>query len=609
MNPKLHLILALCLSPFFILHSSLAAERPNLLIILTDDMGYADLGCYGGKDIPTPHLDRLAAQGTRFTSGYVVAPICVPSRMGLMSGKFPARFGVFNNVYAPGQNQLWMQQTTLADVLKKSGYRTANIGKWHLSGNSSADSGNELGGFVFKPPHERGFDEFVGITGGGHHFWKGTELARLKDGKYERFKSPDYLTDFFGTEACEFIQRQKDGPWFLYLAFNAPHAPLDGLDEDQAAIEAKDISTDRRKYAAMVRAVDRNVGRVMEKLRELGLADNTLTIFLNDNGGGGNNAAEHTRNTAINRPHRGHKFDLWEGGVRVPFIAHWPGQVPAGKTYDGLVSSMDVFPTFASAAAAELPADLDGVNLLPFAKGEKTGHPHETLFWQQQVWARPNERKPGPSYPVPAYNLAVRRGPWKAIKLDQPFDGNNAPRAWELYDLSRDPAELNDLATEFPDKAKELSEAFFTWQKQMPKPVQLPAAAPAPKAPKAPPVKIIFDTDIGNDVDDALAMGVLHSLMTRGNCELLAVTTTKADKEAGPFVDLTAVLYAVLPDSGYFELSPAGQVTVEDDASTRFEPKESGGRDRFLILNDVLAARVKEALVQLSRQPPQIPRQ
>ena len=488
MQHTLKLLTAILLASLAALHAADAAkQKPNLVIIFTDDMGYADIGAYGCKDIPTPHLDRLAAEGTRFTSAYTVAPICVPSRMGLMSGKFPARFGVFNNVYEPEQNQLWMQQTTLADVLKSRGYRTANVGKWHLSGNSSGHSGNDLGGFQFKPPHERGFDEFVGITGGMNSFWKGTELARLKDGKYERFKSPDYLTDFFGTEACEFIQRvhtknqepatKNKEPFFLYLAFNAPHAPLDSHDEDQAAIEAGYISPDRRKYAAMVRAVDRNVGRVMDKLRELDLADNTLIVFTNDNGGGGNNASVHTRNTAINRPYRGHKFDVWEGGVRVPFIMHWPGQVPAGKTFDGIVSTVDVFPTFAKVANATMPGNLDGVDLMPFIQGKKTGHAHDTLCWQQRVWAKPNERKPGgPGYPALFYNLAVRSGDWKAIKLDQSFDGTNDSRAWELYDLSRDPAELNDLASEFPEKVKELSDAFFAWQKQMPEPVLMPTA-------------------------------------------------------------------------------------------------------------------------------------
>lgn len=457
--------------PFAIAES----PKPNLLILFTDDMGYSDIGCYGGKDIPTPHLDRLAAEGTRFTNAYTVAPICVPSRMGLMSGIFPARFGVFNNVYELNQNQIWMQQITLADVLKTHGYRTANIGKWHLSGNNSAGGDDDLGGFLFKPPHERGFDEFVGITGGMHEFWKGTGLARFQDGKYQRFESPDYLTDFFGAEACAFIERQRNDPWFLYLAFNAPHAPLHGLDDDQAAIEAKDISPDRRKYAAMVRAVDRNVGRVMDKLRTLGLDKNTLTIFTNDNGGGGNNAQVHTRNTAINRPHRGHKFDVTEGGVRVPFILHWPEHVPAAAIFDGITSTTDIFPTFVKASLSELPQSVDGVNLLPFVEGNRSDSPHKTLCWQQQVWPKPNERKPGPNQPVPAYNLAIRSGRWKAIKLDQPFDGSNDARAWELYDLAKDPAELNDIATEYPDKVKELSEAFFEWQQQMPRP--LPASA------------------------------------------------------------------------------------------------------------------------------------
>jgi arylsulfatase A-like enzyme len=503
MKQPLSLLTALLLIPLCTLHAvDVSRKQPNLLIIFTDDMGYADIGAYGCTDIPTPHLDRLAAEGTRFTSAYTVAPICVPSRMGLMSGKFPARFGVFNNVYTPEENRLWIQQTTLADVLKARGYRTANVGKWHLSGNNAKDTKDGLGGFDFKPPHERGFDEFVGITGGMHTFWKGTELARLKDGKYERFKSPDYLTDFFGTEACEFIQRvhtrnlepstQHQAPFFLYLAFNAPHAPLHGLEEDQAAVSAQDISPDRRKYAAMVRAVDRNVGRVMDKLRELGLAGNTLTVFANDNGGGGNNASSHTRNTAINRPYRGHKFDVQEGGVRVPFILHWPGQVPAGRTFDGIVSTTDVFPTFAKVASAPAESEitdgakdattLDGRDLIPFVRGEKSGHVHESLCWQQRVWSKPNERKPDPNYPsaIPpanvshlyGYNLAVRSGQWKAIKQDQPLQGSNNARAWELYDLSKDPAELNDLASEFPDKVKELSESFLAWQKQMPKPAQ-----------------------------------------------------------------------------------------------------------------------------------------
>lgn len=456
--------IALCALSFLCGSIHAAEQRPNLLIILTDDMGYSDIGPYGCQDIPTPNLDRLAKEGMRFTNAYTVSPICVPSRMGLMSGKFPARFGVFDNVYSVQQNRLWLEQVTLADVVKKRGYRTANIGKWHLSGNGAERVANDGVRFALKPPHERGFDEFVGITGGMSPFWKGTELVRFTEGKYVRFRAPEYLTDFFGTEACNFIQRNAGTPWFLYLAFNAPHAPLHGLEEDQIGMADQDISPDRRKYAAMVRAVDRNVGRVMDKLRELGLAQNTLTVFMNDNGGGGNNASGHTRNTAVNRPHRGHKFDVLEGGVRVPLIMHWPGQVPAGGTFAGIVSSTDVFPTFTRVAAAENPADLDGIDLMPFVLGERGGHVHPVLCWQQRVWARPNERKPGPADPVPLYNLAIRSDHWKAVKLDQSFDGTNPHRGWELYDLRRDPAELQDLASEFPDRVRELERLFLDWK-------------------------------------------------------------------------------------------------------------------------------------------------
>lgn len=443
-----------------------AAEprQPNLVILFTDDLGYADIGPYGCRDIPTPHLDALAAGGTRFTNAYTAAPICVPSRMALMTGKFPARFGLYDNEYTPEENRIWLEQTTLADVLKRQGYRTANVGKWHLSGNGD--------GFRFKPPHECGFDEFVGITGGMVDFWKGAKLVRLQDGGYEPFESPEYLTDFFGAEGCAFIERNKSRPFFLYLAFTAPHAPLQGLDEDQAAIEAADSSPDRRKYGAMVRAVDRSVGRVLDTLRTTGLLDDTIVVFLNDNGGGGNNVAGHTRNTAINRPFRGHKFDVWEGGMRIPFILHWPGRVPAGKVSDGVISSMDIFPTFAAAAGAQIPKDVDGVDLMPFVRGDRAGDVHETLCWQQKIWSRPNERKPGPGFPKPAFNLAIRSGHWKAVNQDQPFAGDAPGRGWELYDLRRDPAELNDLASEFPAKVAELEQAFFAWQRQMPKPVQ-----------------------------------------------------------------------------------------------------------------------------------------
>ncbi len=460
-----------------LISASSAAAKPNIIVILTDDMGYADLPLFGDSEIPTPNLDRLAASGVKLTNAHVSAPICVPSRMGLLTGRYQHRFGVYTNVYSPEENRLWVKERTLADELKAQGYRTANVGKWHLSGN-----GRPLP-WVLPGPHERGFDEFVGIEGGMDHFWVGTSLLRFENGDYVPFDAPEYLTDFFGHEAVAFIERQagktnrepstaNGEPFFLYLAFNAPHAPLHALDEDQAAITADWISPERRIYGGMVVAVDRNVGRVLDALEQHGLSEDTLVVFLNDNGGGGNNAAAHTRNTARNVPYRGHKFDLEQGGVRTPMIVSWPGTVPAGQTFAGLSSSLDIFPTALAAAGIETPTDreIDGVNLLPFLKGSQNGDPHDHLCWQQQLWARPNQRDPGVSIRT-LHQHAIRSGPWKAIRNDQPIDEGRAEsetrRPWELYDITRDHGELQDVATEYPEISERFAGQFAQWQAQM----------------------------------------------------------------------------------------------------------------------------------------------
>ena len=458
-----------------------AADRPpNIVVILTDDMGYSDLRKFGESEIETPHIDRLAAEGTRCTAAYTAAPICVPSRMALLSGRYPARFGIYDNIYGAPLNRIWIEQRTIGEMLEAGGYHTAAVGKWHLSG---------AGDFDYAPPHDRGFDEYVGIPQGMSGYGPGTAVQRLVAGRYEKATAPEYLTDFFGTEACDVIRRAGDAPLFLYLAFNAPHAPLEASKDDLAAVAGADAGIDRRRYAAMLRAIDRNVGRVMEALRIRGLDRDTLTIFLNDNGGGGGNAPSHTRNTARNLPFRGHKFDVFEGGVRVPFIVHWPGRVAAGDQYTGVASSMDVLPTCLAAAGLAVPHDLDGVDLMPFLRGERSGDPHPVLCWEQRQWSRPNERKPAAGAPKPAYGLAVRSGRWKAVRQDQPFGGGgDDARPWELYDLDRDPAELADLAVELPAKTRELADAFTAWQQKMTPPLRLPPreAATAPVRPAAP---------------------------------------------------------------------------------------------------------------------------
>jgi len=434
-----------------------AETKPNVIVIVTDDMGYADLPAFGNSEIPTPNIDRLVQSGVQLTQAYATAPICVPSRMGLLTGRYQQRFGVYTNVYSPEENRLWLEETTLAGALKRHGYRTGLIGKWHLSGNKLPWS--MIG------PDQRGFDEFVGIGGGMSDYWKGAALLRYEKGGYQAFEAPEYLTDFFGHEAEAFIRNHADKPFFLYLAFNAPHAPLHALEQDEKAVTADWISPERRTYGGMVVAVDRNVGRVLDALVEHRLEKNTLVIFVNDNGGGGNNAQWHTRNTARNLPFRGHKYDVQEGGVRVPMIIRWPGELPAGGRFHGLASTLDVFPTALAAASVSHPADreCDGVNLLPYLKGAAQGDPHEFLYWQQLHIDRPNQRPP--SAPD-LHQFAVRSGKWKAVKLDQQPEGSDS-RAWELYDLSRDPGELQDVATEFPEVTTTLAKQFASWQRGM----------------------------------------------------------------------------------------------------------------------------------------------
>jgi arylsulfatase A-like enzyme len=334
-----------------------AARRPNIVLVLADDLGYADLGFQGAKDIPTPNLDRLAAGGMRCTNGYVSHPFCSPTRAGLMTGRYQQRFGYESNPYydTSGTVQgLPLTETTLPQVLRESGYSTGQIGKWHLG---------------FTPQHHplrRGFAESFGFLGGGHDYFK------AQSGNANEYMMPierngnvvnekEYLTDAFSREACAFVRRHAKDPFFLYLAYNAPHTPQQASKEylDRFA----NITDPKRKLcAAMVSAMDDGVGRLLETLRELELESDTLVFFLSDNGGLEENGTQNT-------PLRGTKGQVNEGGIRVPFIMRWPGQIAAG-TYNQPVISLDIFPTAVAVAGLTLkPAvrdKLDGVNILPY---------------------------------------------------------------------------------------------------------------------------------------------------------------------------------------------------------------------------------------------------
>jgi arylsulfatase A-like enzyme len=326
-------------------------------------------------------------------------------------------------------------------------------------------SGNSREEWVQAGPLERGLDEYVGFRGGGNDYWKGSKMFRND----KPFESPMYLTDYLGSEACEFIDRNKNHPFFLYLAFNAVHSPMHALDSDQNRFpDVKDEN--RRIYDGMLVSLDRSIGRVLNKLAELGLGENTIVVFLNDNGGGGSTTryAKHSRNFANNAPLKGHKFDVFEGGVRVPMIIRWPGHVPKGEVYRKIVSSTDIFPTLVQAAGLQMPEGqpTDGVNLLPFIQGENTSKPHEWLCWQNRSWLPKTEG--GFVVPTPrVHNSAIRKGNWKLVRLNEKLESGDPPPAWRLYDLTKDIGERNDVAAQNEGRVKELSAFFDTWRSSM----------------------------------------------------------------------------------------------------------------------------------------------
>ena len=432
--------------------------RPNIVLILSDDMGYSDLPKFGKSEIPTPNIDRLANEGTLFTNAYVTAPVCVVSRMGLLTGQYQQRFGMYDNIYGEDKVRLFLDQTLLPQVFQKAGYRTAFVGKWHLNGSKREQ-------YSRGSPLQRGFDESISFLGGDSSFWKGTPVNRGG----ESYPAPEYLTDLWGTEACEFINRNQSQPFFLYLAFNAVHSPMHALDADQDQFPyVKDGN--RRIYDGMLLAMDRSIGRVLERLDKHGIADNTIVVFLNDNGGGESTEryAPHSRNFANNKPLQGYKFDVFEGGVRVPMILRWPGQIPADKIYDKMVSSMDVFPTLVEAAGLPMPEGqpADGVDLLPFIQGKNESHPHEWLCWQNRSWLPKTEG--GFVVPTPkVHNSAIRKGNWKLVRLNEELDSGDPPPAWRLYNLASDIGERNDVADEHEDRVKELSALFDAWRSSM----------------------------------------------------------------------------------------------------------------------------------------------
>jgi len=403
-------------------------KQPNLIVIMTDDMGYADVGFNGCTDIPTPHIDRIADEGAKFTDGYVSFPVCGPSRAGFLTGRYQDRFGFTTNPSIDPKNPiagLPVEEETMAQVLRKADYKSAIVGKWHMGTNA-----------VFHPL-ERGFDYFYGFLSGGHNYFP--ENLTLNDlsevtskwGWYRTkvienrttVETDDYLTDELSDAAVRFIKKQhkEDQHFMLYLAYNAPHTHLQATEKYLARFP--EIKDKRRKtYAAMVSAVDDGVGRVLKTLEENGMDENTIVVFLSDNGGASNNGSD-------NGPLRGKKGDLFEGGIRVPFAMKWKGGIPKGQTYEKPISSLDIMATIVARTDVKINSKrpLDGVDLIPYLTGNNTGNPHDYLFWRK--WEQ--------------NAMAVRHGNSKlAANRNQ---DENPP---ELYDLSLDGAEKNNIKSE-----------------------------------------------------------------------------------------------------------------------------------------------------------------
>jgi arylsulfatase A-like enzyme len=430
MTVKRRILLLLAgLAGWSFLAPAAADAKPNVLIIYADDLGWAETGAQGCKDIPTPNIDSIATSGVRFTQGYVAATYCSPSRAGLMSGHYPTRFGHEYNAVAQ-HSGLALSETTLADRLKSLGYATCIVGKWHLGNKPEYH------------PTKRGFDEFYGTLANTPYYHPVNFIdSRVSDDVQKIEDDSFYTTDKYADRAVEWLGKQQDKPWFLYLPFNAQHAPLQA--PQKYLDRFPNISDEKRKYfAAMMTGMDDAVGRVMGKVREMGQEQNTIVFFIGDNGG------PTASTTSNNLPLHGFKMTTWEGGPRVPFFAQWKGTLPEGKTYDYPVMNLDLMPTLVTAAGGQVdPAwKLDGVDLVPYVTGKNTARPHDTLYWR----CRPQ--------------WAVRQGDWKLVVAR---GGSGQP---ELYNLADDIGELKNLASAEPERVAQLQKLYDAWDAEQAEP-------------------------------------------------------------------------------------------------------------------------------------------
>lgn len=438
------LLVAICLLWSTLLQ---AQERPpNFLLIVSDDQGYADLGCFGGKEILTPNLDRLAEQGVRLTDFYVTWPACTPSRGSILTGRYPQRNGLYDMIrnnetdygkrmteeeYAVSPEMIIgmdLREIMISQVLKQAGYATGVVGKW---------DGGRARRFL---PLQRGFDFFYGFANTGIDYWTHERygIPSMFRGN-ERIKEEGYATNLFRREAVRFIRENHDRPFFLYVPFNAPHGPsnlertgMQAPKEDIARYPNHDPKANRTRYMACVTNMDAAIGELLAVLEEYNLQNDTLVVFFSDNGGSG---------IADNTPLRGRKGQLLEGGIRVPCIARWSGKIPAGTVSSEFLTSLEVFPTFAKAAGAKVPDDLilDGFDMLPVLAGKEKS-PRKEMFWQRRG------------------DRAARVGNYKWV---------DSEKGSGLFDLSTDIGERHDLSDSHPEVLNQVRARFDHWRQTM----------------------------------------------------------------------------------------------------------------------------------------------
>ncbi|MFR9651296.1 MAG: sulfatase-like hydrolase/transferase [Rikenellaceae bacterium] len=418
-----------------------SSTQPNIIVVLLDDLGSGDVGFNGCQDIPTPNIDRIADQGVRCTDAYITAPYSGPSRAGILTGRYQQRYGVDGNSDIRTMEDLEMMrgvpvsEVLISEVLKEQGYKTACIGKWHLGEHPSMW------------PQEQGFDYFYGFSGGGYSYWgdrnKNKPYWIQENGVEIMPTKQTYITDDFSNKAVDFIDKNaKAGdPFFIYLAYNAPHS---GLNAPRRYLERTEhiANPERSIYGAMIMAVDDGLGWIWESLERNGIADDTILIFLSDNGG-----ASHSY--SMNYPRRARKGRMYDGGTKTPFAMCWGDNIKAGSLYDKTISSLNIFPTVVAAAGADLSqlTQLEGVDMMPYFNGCNSGVPNDRLYWR--VWG-------GREY-------AMRSGDYKIVK-------NYYDDTVELYNLKSDPGEIYNIADKQPEIAAKLNSEYMEWDSEIMEP-------------------------------------------------------------------------------------------------------------------------------------------